>query len=340
VPEHFFSFNKEDQYEALLVAAGQLGRPAYLLEKDLWVVWLLRTLFTSSIGAHLTFKGGTSLSKAYRLIDRFSEDVDLTYDIRQLIPELAAGAEFPGSGSQARKWTELVRAKLPVWVATNIFPVIAAALEREGLAAELQVDGGNLLVHYPPLTPVADYVKPVVLLEFGARSSGEPHSARRITCDMAEAITDVIFPQAMPIVMDVSRTFWEKATAAHVYCVQNRLKGERFARHWHDLAAIGRSEHFVTIAADTAVSDLVADYKSWFFRESDAAGNQIDYRAAVVGGLKIVPEGAARDALARDYANMLEGGMMLGEALSFDELMRACEQLERQLNEPRGAQIS
>ena len=77
----FLRLDANDRLDALGVAADRLGRPAHLLEKDVWVVWAIQQLFGSPIGTNLVFKGGTSLSKAYRIIDRFSEDVDLTFDI-------------------------------------------------------------------------------------------------------------------------------------------------------------------------------------------------------------------------------------------------------------------
>ena len=88
----FLQLSETDRKDALEVAASQLGRPAHLLEKDVWVVWALRTLFEAPIGKHLVFKGGTSLSKAFRAIRRFSEDVDVTYDIRAIAPDLAGAA--------------------------------------------------------------------------------------------------------------------------------------------------------------------------------------------------------------------------------------------------------
>jgi predicted nucleotidyltransferase component of viral defense system len=82
-----FALSRADQREALLVAAERAGRPAHLLEKDIWVVWALEHLFDGPHAGHLVFKGGTSLSKAYGVIRRFSEDVDLTYDIRAIAPD-------------------------------------------------------------------------------------------------------------------------------------------------------------------------------------------------------------------------------------------------------------
>ena len=86
--ESWFTLSRQDQAEALEVAAGRSGRPAHLLEKDIWVVWALSAIYGSPIADTLTFKGGTSLSKVFRVIDRFSEDIDLTYDIRALVPDL------------------------------------------------------------------------------------------------------------------------------------------------------------------------------------------------------------------------------------------------------------
>lgn len=86
--EAFLSLSAKDRRDVLGVAAGRSGRPAHLLEKDVWVVWALQTIFGSELGTRLVFKGGTSLSKAYGIIHRFSEDVDLTYDIRAIAPDL------------------------------------------------------------------------------------------------------------------------------------------------------------------------------------------------------------------------------------------------------------
>lgn len=108
--ESFFDLSKVDQREALEYARTQSGRPAHLLEKDIWVVWALHALFDSPLKNNLTFKGGTSLFKVYKIIDRFSEDIDLTYDIRRLIPDLpGSGGELSPSRSQANKWTRAVR---------------------------------------------------------------------------------------------------------------------------------------------------------------------------------------------------------------------------------------
>lgn len=331
--ESFFDLSKKDRREALEYGRAVTGRPAYLIEKDIWVVWALRALFESSLSPDLTFKGGTSLSKVYNVIDRFSEDIDLTCDIRKLIPDLIGeGQELRPNRSQAKKWTDTVRHRLRDWIVQAVEPVMQEALARDRLDAPLEAGDDKLRLHYPSLAQGTGYVKPVVTLEFGGRSTGEPHQTFQVTCDLAEYLTDVSFPVASPQVMSIARTFWEKATAAHVFCAQGRIRGERYARHWHDLAAIARSSHFPAILSDRKVAVAVAQHKFLFFREKDADGKVIDYFAATSGHLKIAPEGEAKVALEADYTAMLAEGMMVGDALPFDMLLQACADLEAKVN--------
>lgn len=336
MPEYFFDLSKQDQYDALEQGRAETGRPSHLLEKDLWVVWALRTLFESPISGDLTFKGGTSLSKVYKVIDRFSEDIDLTYDIRKLIPDLIGdGGELPVSRSQAAKWTQAVRHRLPGWIMENVQPVIQESLIREGLDARLELGGsGNdkLFLHYPALIKGTGYVAPIITLEFGGRATGEPHGVFQVSCDLADYLPEVTFPTASPLVMSIARTFWEKATAIHVFCAQGRIRSERYARHWHDLAAIARSPHFASVFADRQVAMDVARHKSHFFIEKDATGQVIDYAAAINGRLRFVPEGEAKAALEKDYAAMLADEVMIGDALPFDKLLEICAGLEVKLN--------
>lgn len=334
--EAFLKLSQADQREILELAREKTDRPSHLLEMDVWVVWALGVLFESPLASDLTFKGGTSLSKAYKVIDRFSEDIDLTCDIRKLIGDLTDNnGSLPTNRSQASKWSKAVRERLPDWIATNVKPIIEAALAREQIDATLKIAGKEneqLLLQYTPLQQGTGYVAPAVILEFGGRATGEPHQVMPIVCDMDGHIPGVTFPKASPVVMSVARTFWEKATAAHVYCAQGRIRGERYARHWHDLAALGRSPLFKSIIADRDVALCVARHKTFFFMEKNFGGDPIEYLPAVTGSLNIVPTGAARAALEDDYAHMLADQIMLGEALPFEHLMHACGDVESMAN--------
>ena len=332
--EGYLDLSRRDRREVLEFAAGASGRPTYLLEKDIWVVWAIQTLFEAPIGAPLVFKGGTSLSKAYRAIGRFSEDVDLTYDIRALAPDLVGDSPdaLPTSRNQEQRWTREVRRRLASWMRDEAVPFLEKGLHAAEAGGGIRFEDGELFIRYAPLNEGTDYVRPEVKLEFGARATGEPNTPMPIRCDAADHVPDVEFPTAVPRVMRAERTFWEKATAAHVYCLQGRLRSDRFARHWHDLARLEDAGLVQRALADRETADAVAAHKAMFFREKDASGSWIDYEAAVTGGLQLVPAGDSLAALADDYARMVDDRLLLEEAEPFDVLMDACRAIAEEAN--------
>lgn len=334
--DSWFALSREDQAEALEVAAAITGRAPHLLEKDVWVVWTLSTLYGSSMADQLTFKGGTSLSKVYKLIDRFSEDIDLTYDIRQVVPELLkSGNPIPASPSQAKKITDAVRDRLPEWIKNTVQPVLAAAIQRDRLDVNLSVAGQEkekLILTYRPIRVGTGNASSTIQLEFGGRATGEPHHRHTVACDMAPAIAEIRFPSASPWVMAAERTFWEKATAAHVFSQQGRLRGERFSRHWYDLAAMARSGHAQIAIKDRPLACAVAEHKAMFFAEKDDNKCLINYQAAVGGCIQLVPHGDALASLRQDYLAMLADGLLALNAPAFEEIIDICMGLQKEIN--------
>jgi hypothetical protein len=331
--ESFLSLSRSERLEALGVAATASGRPAYLLEKDIWVVWALQGLFESKIGEHLVFKGGTSLSKGYDIIERFSEDIDLTYDVRQIIPELATGdPPIPATHSQAKKWTDIARERLTAWAKDETLPILQKHAEATGVDVTFRVDRHVIYVDYDPLTEGSEYIPPWVRLEFGARSTGEPAESRDITCDAAVSLPELEFPAVQPKIMLPKRTFWEKATAVHVFCAQGDIEGDRISRHWHDLVRLDDEGYAQAAFDDNALAKDVADWKSKFFRVRDRNGEWIDYHAAVLGALQIVPDEKTRKELQADYEKMADAGLLLGDAVPFNEIMKRCETLQKRAN--------
>lgn len=306
-----------------------------MLDKDVWLVWLLDVLFRSPFGAHLVFKGGSSLSKGYQIISRFSEDVDLTYDIRVLAPDLSGPGldPLPATRSQEKRWTKEIRSRLPVWINEQVVPLIAASLTDHHLTARLSAEGERLYLEYAPLAAGSGYVRPIVMLEFGARSTGEPSESRTITCDAAPSVAGVVFPSATARVMRPQRTFWEKATAVHVFCQQGEFRGgERFSRHWHDLIRLDRVGIADTAIADRWLALAVAGHKSMFFPEKTSGGELIDYVGAVSGGLRLVPSDTALSSLSLDYTRMLDDGLLMDDAEPFENLLEQCRDLEARAN--------
>ena len=331
----FHALSVEDRLDALRVAQDASGRRAFLLEKDLWVVQTLRVLFDGPFGAGIVFKGGTSLSKAYHAIRRFSEDVDVTYDIRSFAPDLVASAgrnALPASRSQEKRWSRAIRSRLAEWVQDEALRVVGNGLSREWLPADVSASGESLLIRYESLLNDAGFVRPEVIVEFGARSTGEPNERRLVVCDAAAHVPGLVFPTAYPTTMLAERTFWEKATAVHVFCAQQRRRGERLSRHWHDLVRMDEAGYAARALDDRGLAMSVARHKAAFFREKDAVGEWIDYERAVSGGLRLVPSGTARDVLEQDYARMVTDGMLLEDAEPFGVLIERCAELEIRAN--------
>ena len=331
----FFELTSGDRLEVLVQAAHASGRPPHLLEKDIWVVWSLRHLFAAPYAPHLVFKGGTSLSKAYSVIQRFSEDIDLTYDIRAIAGDLIgkSGAPLPVSKSQEKRWSKEIQIRLANWVATEVGPRLQHDLEGQNLPAAIRVKGDKAFIDYTSLTSGTGYVASTVMLEFGARSTGEPAARRPVHCDATPHIQGVEFPEAVPQVMRAERTFWEKATAIHVFCEQGTFRGgDRFARHWHDLTRLDLAGFANTAIQDKQLAQAVADHKSIFFTEKRPDGPLIDYHAAVAGCLRLVPDKGALTMLATDYQRMVDDGLFLHEVESFDALLRHCQAIQEKAN--------
>jgi hypothetical protein len=340
MPDSIFSLSARDRADFFQAAVARVGRNAILLEKDVWVVWALRALFEDPVGAHLVFKGGTSLSKAHRLIERFSEDVDLTHDIRELAADLLPrgdGGEvldIPETRSQIRRVSEAIRnERLPAWVRDTVAPIIQARLERDGAQAVIEIDGCNLSIRYAEQDH--GQVKSAVLLEFGARATGEPADFHDIACDSAAAGLDIDLPTARARVMKAERTFWEKATAVHVFCRSGDPVGDHKARHWYDLERLDANGVAPRAIADANLAAQVATHKNAFFRERDQAGAWIDYHTAVGGGLQLVPVGPHLAELEADYAAMQADGLLPEGALGFARLLARCGEIERAANAAR-----
>ena len=196
-----------------------------------------------------------------RAIRRFSEDIDITYDIRAFAPDLVAHAGdevLPATRSQEKRWTRAIRARLAEWVRAQACPIVEEELARAGFASRVRADAERIYIRYEPLVEEAGFVRPEVVVEFGARSTGKPHRALPVVCDAAEYLPGLTLPKACPTVMLAERTFWEKATANHVFCRQERRRGERLSRHWHDLACLDEAGIAQNALADRVLALSVA----------------------------------------------------------------------------------
>src|SRR5262249_44106506 len=160
-------------------------------------------------------------------------------------------------------------------ITNSALPIITADLAD---SAKARVVKDAIIVEYDPLTDGGAYVGPRVKLEFGARSTGEPCITSEIACDAAKSLVQLGFPTTVARVMAIERTFWEKATAVHVFCAQRKLKGEKLARHWYDLARLDEHGYADKALADRNLGCEVAEHKQLFFRAKDFENKVIDYK--------------------------------------------------------------
>ena len=196
----------------------------------------------------MAFKGGTSLSKVYGVIDRFSEDVDVTLDYRALEDAFDPFAEG-ASRTATRRFSERLRDRVAHYVRDTIAPALDDATRRLALDGHYDIhvgeDGETVRFAYPSAVNAPDsYVASEVLLEFGGRNVIDPNERHVMVPDIAALAEDLGYPEATVTVLSPARTFWEKATLIHVECHRGRLAAgpHRLSRHWFGLACLARHD--------------------------------------------------------------------------------------------------
>jgi hypothetical protein len=336
----------DDRRDLFLSTATRLGTPLQNVEKDFWVTWALKLLFDGREAGEprLLFKGGTSLSKAYGLISRFSEDIDITV-FRQDIGEDFEVADLEGlSGKQQRIRLERIKDACQSYIQGTLLERLnrqfVAAFQQAGLkvteppvfADPDDPDRQTLLIRYPSVAVADDYIKPTVKIEAGAKSALDPHHPATlrpyIESDMQQAALDV----TNVATIDAERTFWDKVVILHGLRRWHenrgvlRQQGHRVSRHYYDLYMMLRSPVGQRAATDLALARDCGRHAAIFFNSRD-----LDLQLARPGSFQIAPSAGMLDALRRDYQAMQ--GMIFGEVPEFDAVVDAIRLLEKQVNQ-------
>ncbi|MDF2117575.1 nucleotidyl transferase AbiEii/AbiGii toxin family protein [Roseiarcaceae bacterium H3SJ34-1] len=322
-----------------------LGIANAIAEKDFWVCWTLKRLFEfRKEGAPtLVFKGGTSLSKAFGAIRRFSEDIDLSFDRTDLGYTGKRDPERDGlTRKAASKLIDALGADVEKHIAEALLPAlhntIAAHLKEPAIAGwKLEIDGADpqtVNFHYPTALSDGDYadmayITPRVKLEFGARGDPWPTEERSIHPYAADEFPNFFEePSCTVTVLSVRRTFWEKATALHAeyHRPAETPTPQYFSRHYYDVAMLLDTDEGKAASTDFDLLDQVAKHKTVFFRSGWAR-----YDTAKRGTLKLVPPEARLRDLRTDYRDMAP--MMFDEnPLAFDEIVARIQTLQDKIN--------
>lgn len=340
---NYFDLTHEQKVALFTGARGRSPWGDRMLEKDLWLVWVLDVLFKQPNAPTYSFKGGTSLSKVYDAIHRFSEDVDVTIDPDH--SDLTQGLDPTESGvskTQLKSRGELARAKLPVYLKNVLAPYLEQA------ASELPSHSRPLVefeehhpeqirVHYPSVFQEAlepPYIPENVLLEFGVRASTEPSVEQKIDTYLSRIpgfSGSVALPSATTRVMALERTFWEKVTLIHFENTRNdgATPKSRYARHWYDLHQISLNTDRLTEAL--AARDILQQVIR--IKHVHYSGKGVSYSDCGAGRLRLVPGERLHALLATDFEAMQQAAMFVQDPPAFAEIAARLGELETEINE-------
>ncbi len=330
----------DERTDLFLSSATRLGTLIQNIEKDFWVCWILDALFNGlqNGGPRLLFKGGTSLSKGYGLISRFSEDIDITV-YREDIGEPATVAELEAlSGKRRRARLESIKNACQRYIGSQLLPELADIVRQtipggaEVFLDDADSDHQSLLFAYPAVTRRTDgYLRPTIKIEAGAKSALDPHQPTAVEPYVADDLTHLDLRVPDVITVAAERTFWDKIVILHGqrnwFERRGELRhgGQRISRHYYDVHQLFQSPLGQTAISNPALAVDCARHARMFFNSPD-----FDLEHAVPGSLVLIPAKGMVNALRRDYQAM--SGMIFGSVPSFEAVVDSIQDLEAQLN--------
>lgn len=316
----FFDLQKDAKIALIEQCSDSTQFSPQIIEKDIWVCWALEQLFL--LTDPLVFKGGTSLSKGYSLINRFSEDIDITIDYTKFSNEIP-------SKNRMKKISE---DQLPEYILNNIIPYIMTRLRLLNLAdrVTLEQDGEKLFLIYNSLFNANNsYLRDHVLIEFGAKNTIDPYEEITLATYLSGTAKTISLPSPRVKILHPKRTFWEKATLMHAECNRKirKDKGARLSRHWYDMYMLSQSGIKALALQDIPLFHKVLNHKTLFFNNSSA-----NYNNCKTGRFRLIPDEDDIQKLANDYNEMVKSGMFSGIPPKFIEIIKALQSLEIDLN--------
>jgi hypothetical protein len=326
--KNYFELLPNQQKTIITQTAAKLGLPEQAVEKDLWVTTVLQIVFTLPFADKLLFKGGTSLSKSYGLINRFSEDIDLAID-RSL---------FGYEGILTKKQIKQLRKQSSLFVINDFSQALTKAVElfnlqnfctivpeKNGEGDSTYPEPRKIDIVYKSLFNKNNYLQPKVMLEIGARSLFEPTELKQvnslISSNFKQIETSVVMPDittALP-----AKTFLEKSFLLHELFTTNRAaNADRKSRHLYDLERMIDKEFAQKAINDDALWNEIAEHRKVF---NSVSG--VDYTPDIRKRICLVPPSFVIDEWRKDYQEM-QNSMIYGNSLPFDELLERIKLLE------------
>ena len=313
----------------------EIPLPAAVIEKDFWVCWTLNLLNEiPELKGNITFKGGTSLSKAWGLIERFSEDIDIAINRKVFGQEPPHGAENAISNTQRKSRLEELEDKSANFIKEVLLQIlhekIAVHLSPADFTLRLIEKGNevNIEFEYPgTLKNELGGLLPVVLIELVPRADEIPNEERKITPIIYEVFEDLLGEGSFNIsTLTPERTFLEKLLFIHETLEGFNKGSERKSRHYYDLLKLYKAGVFERIKNNRELLQMVVEHRQTFFRY-----NTLDYTGILSNGVRVLPKKESWTDWRGDYTRTAV--MIYNNIPSFEELMSFAEQLENEFNE-------
>lgn len=329
---NWFTLTEQQQFEIINETSAQLGFSEVVIEKDWWVCMVLRAVFQSKYGKHIVFKGGTSLSKAYAVIERFSEDVDLIVDYHFL------GFNDFKSKSQIKK----LRKASGYFVIAEFREELIEQLIKIGISTEdFQIefdpkvddtsDPNTLKLFYKSVVPSETHIQKKVIIEMGARALSEPSEKRKISSYIDQVFKDYdfTFPEFDVKATLPTKTFLEKIFLLHEEFSKpiEKIRHHKLSRHLYDLDRLMNSGYGDKALANKDLFNKIAE-----FRELMNNVRGISFENHKRHLLNIIPPAEVIDLWERDYKIMQEN-MIVGDSLSFSDLIEKLKLVQEKFKE-------
>ena len=303
--------------------------PAYAVEKDWWIVQTLSIIFEMELGEHLVFKGGTSLSKSWAIVERFSEDIDLAVD----------RTFFGFDGELDKKQRTKLRKTANSYIFENFYPELQKAFVAKGLAGvkiELEEiktsdqDPVIISIYYPYVIVTPEYIQPRIQIEIGCRSLREPFENRPVISLIDETYPQVDFAQTsiqIPSVLS-ERTFLEKIFLLHEEFQRSKgkIRVDRLSRHLYDIYQISKTDHSAKALENKILYETIVKHRNSF---THLGG--VDYNLHQPQTIKFIPPEDLLSLWEADYKTMQEQ-MIQGNSPEFTKLIDSLKKLNEQIN--------
>jgi predicted nucleotidyltransferase component of viral defense system len=329
------SSNERNLYCRQAAERMETPLPAAVIEKDFWVCWTLKILNEiPELKGNITFKGGTSLSKAWGLIERFSEDIDIAINRKVFGQQPPYGAEDATSNTQRKTRLVELEDKSASFIMEVLLPILQEKIAGHLNPAEFTlkpIQKGNEInieFEYPgTLKNELGGLLPVVLIELVPRADEIPNEERKITPIIYEVFEDLLGNGSFNIsTLAPERTFLEKLLFIHETLEGYNKGSERKSRHYYDLLKLYNAGVFERIKNNRELLQMVVEHRQTFFRY-----NTLDYAGISSNGVRVVPSKDSWTDWRGDYTRTAV--MIYKDIPSFEELMSFAEQLENEFNE-------